>query len=142
MKHGNTARPGSVAADGWKSRVIAAVDPRRGLWRLIPAPVIAAVHFTVIYIATSVYCLRTDSGELNDLRLELGCVTALSVALIGFCAWAAWRRLRLVRGSREGTQKRRREVAFLARITLYLANLSWIGVLFLSAPLVFFGSCA
>lgn len=134
--------PNAHTSDDWKAQFIAAVDPRHGLWRLVPAPLVAAVHFTALYISTSVYCLRAETGDLGNLALELWAGTAAALALIVFCVWAAWRRLRLARKSRELSEKRRDEVLFLARITLYLANLSWVGVLFLSAPLFYFKSCA
>jgi hypothetical protein len=133
--------PEQTQSAGWRDQIIAAVDPKRGLWRLLPAPLIAAVHFTICYISTSVYCIRSDTGNLMELRATLGWLTLAAVAAIGFCAWAAWRRLRLVRRAREGNAQRRGEVEFLSRITLYLANLSWVGVLFIAAPLVFFGAC-
>lgn len=125
----------------WKDHAIAALDPKHGLWRLVPAPLIAALHFTVTYIGTSVHCIRTDAGALGDVRVVLGALTLVAVLAIALLSWGAWRRLRLVRKSREGRPKRRQEVEFLARITLYLANLSWVGVLFVAAPLVFFGRC-
>lgn len=126
----------------WTEHAIAAVDPKRGLWRLLVSPVIAALHFTIVYISTSVYCVRWDESELTDMRIAMSLLTLVTLAAIGFCAWGAWRRLRLVRKSRDGPVKRRDEVEFLSRITLYLANLSWVGVLFVAAPLAFFGTCS
>jgi hypothetical protein len=125
----------------WQSQALAIIDPRRRLWRMLPSPLIAALHFTVCYIATSVYCIRSETGRLSDVNVLLGWLTAGALAAIGILAWAAWRRLRLVRRSTQGTTGRRGEAEFLARITLYLANLSWVGVLFIAAPLVFFRGC-
>lgn len=124
----------------WKHHAMAAVDPKRGLWRLVISPVIAALHFTVVYIGTSVACMR-PGGNLDDVRLVMGLGTVLVVAAIGFCAWIARRRLRLVRRARAGASTSGEELEFLSRITLYLANLSWVGVLFVASPLAFFGSC-
>jgi hypothetical protein len=86
--------------------------------------------------------VRAGAGSLTWMSLVMGAATLLAVAVIGFCAWAAWRRLRLVRGSGKGPAKQRGETEFLARITLYLANLSWLGVLFIALPLLFFRNCA
>lgn len=108
---------------------------------MLPSPLIAAVHFTVCYMATSVYCIRSGRGDLVELNLLLGGFTAVALLAIGLLAWAAWRRLRLVRQYREGTEKRRAETEFLARITWYLALLSFVGVLFIAAPLAFFEGC-
>jgi len=118
------------------------VDPRQGLWHLLPSPLIAAAHFATCSIGTSVYCLRSETGLLLDARIALASLTVAAVASIAVCAVTAWRRLRLVARSEDGDPKRRSEERFLARITLYLANLSWVGVLFVAAPLAFFGSCA
>jgi hypothetical protein len=126
----------------WQDQALALVDPKRGLWRVLPSPLIAAVHFTICYIGTSVYCIRSDTGDLLGINVVLGWVTAAALVAIGVLAWAAWRRLRLVRRSSEGSAKRRGEGEFLARITWYIANLSWVGVLFVAAPLVFVGNCA
>lgn len=126
--------------DSWQRQALALVDPRRGIWRMLPSPLIAAVHFTVCYMATSVYCIRAGR-ELVSLNLLLGGFTVIALLAIGVFAWAAWRRLRLVRRSSEGPAKRRGEVEFLARITWYLALLSFVGVLFIAAPLGFFGGC-
>jgi hypothetical protein len=134
--------PEETRSSDWKEHALAFVDPKHGLWQVIHSPLIAAVHFTICYIATSVFCIRSDSGDLADVNLVLGGLTVAAVAAIGFHAWGAWRRLRLVGRSTEGRAKRRREVEFLARITLYLAHLSWVGVLFVASPLVFFGVCA
>lgn len=114
------------------------LDPRRGLWQMIPAPVVAGVYFLVCYIATSVYCqLRSDSA-LRALWLELGLVTLVTLAVIAWCGYVAWRRWR---AATDATPERR-EVVFIARMALQLAVLSWIGVLFVGAPLVFIRSCA
>ena len=127
--------------EDWKSKLIAAADPRHGLWHLVPSPLIAAMHFTIVYIGSSVYCIRSETGDLDTVRIIMGGLTVVSVAAIGVLAWIAWRRLRLVRTAPEASPGRRDEVEFLARITLYLAHLSWVGVLFVAAPLVFFGAC-
>lgn len=125
----------------WADAAIALADPKRGLWRVIPSPLIAAVHFTIFYIGTSVYCIRSESGELDGVWAAMAWLTAGSVAAIAVLAWIAWRRLRLVRNAPETPPERRDQVEFLARITLYLAHLSWVGVLFVAAPLLVFGTC-
>ena len=125
----------------WKEQVIALADPKRGLWRMIPSPLIAAVHFTVFYIGTSVYCIRSETGALDGVREAMGWLTVVAIAAIGMLAWVAWRRLRLVRTAPEAPPERRQQVEVLARITLYLAHLSWVGVLFVASPLLFYGSC-
>ncbi len=125
-----------------KDYAIAALDPRRGLWRMVIAPLIAAVYFTVSYMATSVYCIRTGASHLGVLADVLGWFTVATLALILFCIWVAWRRLRLVRRAPDAGQRGRDRLAFLARVTLYLASLSGVGVLFLAAPLAFVGNCA
>lgn len=111
------------------------LDPRRGLWQMIPAPVVAGLYFLVCYIATSVYCqLSSDSG-LRALWLELGLVTLATLAFITWCGYLAWRRFRVARHAA------RPEVVFIARMALQLAVLSFIGILFVGAPLVFIRSC-
>ena len=111
------------------------LDPARGLWQMIPAPVLAGLYFLVCYIATSVYCqLESDSG-LRALWFELGVVTLVILALITWCGYAAWWRWRVARHAD------RAEVEFIARMALQLAVLSWIGTLFVGAPLVFIRSC-
>ena len=124
-----------------RAKLIAAADPKHGLWHLVPSPLVAALHFTIVYIGSSVYCIRSETGDLDGVRVLMALLTVISVAVIGVLAWIAWRRLRLVRTAPEASSERRDEVEFLARITLYLAHLSWIGVLFVAAPLVFFGAC-
>jgi hypothetical protein len=132
-----------VAPDpGLGAPALSLVDPARGLWRVIVSPVIAALHFTASYIATSVYCLRAGDDGLGPVTGWLAGATGLALLAIGLCCWTAWRRLHLIRRSEEDAAKRRREVEFLARITWYLALLSGVGVLFVAAPLIFIGHCA
>lgn len=127
---------------GLRVRALSLLDPARGLWRVIVSPVIAALHFTVSYIATSVYCLRAGDAGLGTVTVWLTGATGIALLAIGFCCWTAWRRLQIVRRSKDDAAKRRREVEFLARITWYLALLSGLGVLFVAAPLIFIGHCA
>lgn len=111
------------------------LDPRRGLWQMIPAPVLAGLYFLVCYIATSVYCELEANAGLRALWLELGLVTLVTLALITWCGHVAWRRWRVAQHAE------RPEVLFIARMALQLAVLSWIGTLFVGAPLVFVRSC-
>lgn len=111
------------------------LDPRRGLWQMIPAPVVAGLYFLVCYIASSVYCRIGGESGLQAMWLELGVVTLVTLAVISWCGWIAWRRWRVARHAG------RPEVVFIARMALQLAVLSWIGVLFVGAPLLFIRSC-
>lgn len=150
----------------WKNHALLLTDPKQGLWRMMVSPLVAGVHFAVCYIGTSVYCIRSDTGDLTEPRVLLAAFTVATLAVIALSAWGARQRLKLIRKARrelsdelweelvaefreghsdrraQGVDKERNETDFLARITLYLAILSWVGVLFVSTPLIFIWRCA
>lgn len=113
------------------------LDPQRGLWQMIPAPVVAGLYFLVCYIATSVHCARAPDAPLQPLWLELAIATVLTLGVITWCGIVAWRRWRIARtGGPE-----HRDVAFIARMACLLAVLSWVGTLFVGAPLLVIRQC-
>ncbi|GFE76511.1 hypothetical protein [Novosphingobium sp. TCA1] len=110
------------------------------LWTLIVPPTVWAVHFLFSYLWAAVSCAKAGFFAEFPTLFVIGTVLALmAIALSG---WIAHRQTRQ-RGDppphEQGTDIDR--LRFLAKSTLLLAGLSFVGVLFTALPVVFIGDC-
>jgi len=112
------------------------------LWRLTLGPVVWAGHFLIVYAAAAVACEKL--GEMVPwLHWSL---IALSVVAAAAIAWLGWRSFRQwdVRhtgdfSNPEGEAEDRHQ--FLGHAGFLLAAISLIGVIYVTMPLIFTGTC-
>jgi hypothetical protein len=110
------------------------------LWPLIVPPLVWATHFLFAYLWAAVSCAK--AGFFAEFPTLFVVGTGLALAAISASGWIAHRQTRL-RGNppphEQGTDIDR--LRFLAKSTLLLAGLSFVGVLFTALPVVFIGDC-
>jgi hypothetical protein len=115
------------------------------LWRVIATPTIWAVHFLACYVAAAVFCAKAATDvPLQPVRLLVAAATALALAGIGYVVARTWRdwgvSLRdddLIYDMPEVEERHR----FLSHMTLMLAALSALAVLYVALPAIFLETC-
>ncbi|MGO4167286.1 hypothetical protein EDF58_103393 [Novosphingobium sp. PhB57] len=110
------------------------------LWTLIVPPTVWAAHFLFSYLWAAISCAK--QGDFARFPTLFVAGTVLALAAIALSGWIAHRQVRMP-GSppphQDGTDIDR--LRFLAKATLLLAGLSFVGVLFTALPVVFIGDC-
>jgi hypothetical protein len=114
------------------------------LWWIAAAPTIWALHFLLSYVTGAIACAKAAerSASLGGARIAIAVYTV--VALLGIAAVGVHglRRHRLgtatVPHDFDTPEDRHR---FLGFATLLLAGLSFVGILYVAAPAVVFGTC-
>ncbi|MDF2639480.1 MAG: hypothetical protein K0R64_2464 [Novosphingobium lindaniclasticum] len=110
------------------------------LWTLIIPPTVWAGHFLFSYLWAAISCAKEGAFAKFPTLFVAGTVLALAIILLS--GWIAHRQTGM-RGDSpphdEGTEIDR--LRFLAKSTLLLAGLSFVGVLFTALPVVFIGDC-
>ncbi len=101
-------------------------DRAGGLWALVAAPAIWAVHFLASYVTAAIWCakLAGPGSSFAPLRTTILVYTALALAGIAVVGWRGWRRLRPHDGAAAGSHR------FLGAMAAMLAGLSAVAVLF------------
>jgi hypothetical protein len=110
------------------------------LWTLILPPAIWAGHFLFSYLWAAISCAKAGTFATFPLLFVAGTIIAL--ALIALSGWIAWHQGRMPGGSvphEDSTDIDR--LRFLAKSTLLLAGLSFVGVLFTAMPVIFLEDC-
>ena len=111
------------------------------LWRITFCPLIWAVHFAGSYAATALVCGKGGSVELLRVGISLASVLAL-LGILWF-GWQAWRQWDIIRDrdweNDTGTDEDRHQ--FLGHAAFLLAIISFIGVSYVSLPVLLIGSC-
>lgn len=110
------------------------------LWTLIVPPTIWAGHFLMAYLWAAISCAKVGRFATFPTLFVVGTVVAL--ALIILSGWIAWLQGRSPDGSaphEDSTDIDR--LRFLAKSTLLLAGLSFVGVLFTALPVIFLRDC-
>lgn len=98
--------------------------------RLFAAPVLWAVHFVIVYGAAAVYCEQAGVGAGPlPASLFIGAATAAALGAIALAAFPSARQI----GAPSGR--------FLAGVTLALAALSAVAVVFTALPILYVGAC-
>ncbi|MFD2739463.1 hypothetical protein ACFSUD_07790 [Sulfitobacter aestuarii] len=116
------------------------------LWRLTLGPLVWALHFVISYGATALVCARiAGSAEaVALLRLGIGALTLLAVALILWLGWRSWRQWDVIRDrdweNDQGHSEDRHQ--FMGHAGFLLAVISLIGVVYVALPVLLIGSCA
>lgn len=114
------------------------------LWTLFTAPVVWALHFLACYIVTAIFCEKPGllGFDFENLRLAIGAVTALALAMIVVSALLAWRQWGFGAGDPphdDPTPRDRR--LFQGYATLLLSGLSFVAVVFTALPALFLTAC-
>lgn len=122
-------------------------DPRKWhdrlkvtLWTLIVPPAIWAGHFLFSYLWAAVSCAK--AGRFATFPTLFVAGTLVALLLIALSGWIAWRQGGMPGQSsphEDGTDIDR--LRFLAKSTLLLAGLSFVGVLFTALPVLFLKDC-
>ncbi len=111
------------------------------LWRITFGPLIWAVHFVVSYGAAALICAR--GGSLDALRIGIGGGTVLALAAIVWLGWMSWRQWDIIRDrdweNDGGTSEDRHQ--FLGHAAFLLAIISFIGVCYVTLPIILIGTC-
>ena len=117
------------------------------LMKITLAPTIWAFHFVICYAATAVWCTKlTASGDTVTLQTWLIGVTVAALAGIVLCGIIGWRAWHKGGYGEDGhtpgigdTESRKR---FLGHASVLLSVVSFIGVIFVIAPVLLIGTCA
>ncbi|RVT93003.1 hypothetical protein [Sphingomonas crocodyli] len=123
-------------------------DPRRWperlkvtLWTLIVPPTVWAGHFLFSYLWAAISCAKVGEFATFPTLFVVGTVIALAIIILS--GWIAWVQGRMPGGTvphEDSTEIDR--LRFLAKSTLLLAGLSFVGVAFTALPVIFLRSCS
>ncbi|WP_288939940.1 hypothetical protein [uncultured Roseovarius sp.] len=116
-------------------------EEQASLFKITFGPLIWAVHFVVCYGLVAVTCAK--GWDIFGARLGLVLLSALALGGIGWVGWSAWRQWN---PSRTGDPVNRGSRAedrhhFLGHAAFLLSIISFIGVVFVSMPLILIGGC-
>ncbi|WP_239017743.1 hypothetical protein [Sphingomonas aracearum] len=110
------------------------------LWTLIVPPTVWAAHFLFSYLWAAIRCAKT--GSFSTAPGVFWACTILALLVILASGWIARVQSRTPGDHpphEEGTETDR--LRFLAYATMLLAGLSFVGVLFTAAPVLFLSDC-
>lgn len=119
-------------------------EEQDGLWRLTLAPSAWALHFVISYAAAAIVCAKfPDPSTIAGLRLGLGVLTVLALAVICWLGARAWREWNFLgdRDYENTLDKAEERHQFINHAAFLLVVVSFIGVIFVSLPIVYLGSC-
>ncbi len=117
-------------------------EEHESLWRITLAPATWAGHFVISYAAAAVVCAKTP-GMVDLLRLGIGALTLLALGLILWLGWRAWVQWDVFNTGdyHNSLSEAEDRHQFLGHAAVLLALVSAIGVIYVSLPALFFGSC-
>lgn len=110
------------------------------LWTLIVPPTTWATHFLFSYLWAALHCAKV--GEFARFPTLFAVGTLLALVVILASGWIAFIQSRLPGDPpphESGTEKDR--LRFIAKATLLLSALSFVGVVFSAMPVVFLSDC-
>jgi len=115
------------------------------LWIMIAAPCVWALHFLFAYWAAAVRCAKIPEGTegIAAVRLGVGALTLVALAVVAWLAWKAVRSYRatlLIHENLTGPGEAER-TRFLGHATLLLCALSAAAIVFDAVPALVFDSC-
>jgi hypothetical protein len=122
---------------GFRDRVRRA---RVTLWTLIVPPTLWAGHFLFSYLWAAILCAKTGDFARYPTTFAIGTVLALVLIVgSGAIAWIQAGTPGDPAPHEQGTDVDR--LRFLAKSTLLLAGLSFVGVVFTALPVLAIGDC-
>lgn len=108
-----------------------AEDKSLPLISLAGAPLVWAAHFVVLYAVAGTLCQKLAAPDaILAAQWVTAVATVLALVAIG---WVAWHSAARLRGDIDGR--------FMARVTLMLAALSALAVIFSALPAILSASC-
>lgn len=113
-------------------------------WTLFTGPVVWAGHFLACYAAAAIFCEKPGflGADFDNLRIAIGVLTVLSLAMIVVSAMLAWRQWGFGTGDPPHDEPTRDDrLLFQGYATLLLSALSFIAVAFTAMPAIFIGTC-
>jgi hypothetical protein len=120
-------------------------EHKERLWVVAAAPAIWALHFVVAYTTAALWCGRLGgaSGSPATVRIAIALYTAVALAAVVWLGWRGYQRHRLggatVPHDQDTPEDRHR---FLGYVTLLLAGLSALAIIFEALVVVLIRSCA
>lgn len=114
------------------------------LWTLFTAPTVWAAHFLVCYVGAAVFCAKRDVIGLGfvNVRIGIGAVTVLALAMITLSAWLAWRQWGFGTEDPPHDQPSSHDRSrFQGYATLLLSALSFVAVVFTAMPALMIAEC-
>ncbi|AKH98890.1 hypothetical protein IMCC20628_00161 [Hoeflea sp. IMCC20628] len=115
------------------------------LWLITFAGSIWAVHFVLCYGATAAVCAKLggDAAAIATLRLALGGFTLLALAGIALVAWRSWVQWDFLDDwdyEHDMAEKEDRH-EFLGHASFLISIISFIGVIYVSLPVLVLETC-
>lgn len=115
-------------------------DPTlRRLLRITLGPLVWALHLIVSYAAAAIWCARSGSSAIDPLLAALLTISATALALLAALGWTFWRQYRS--DAQEDRPTDHGRYRFLGHVALLLTLVSAIGVVYVTLPAVFAGTC-
>ncbi|MCY0096944.1 hypothetical protein [Hoeflea ulvae] len=115
------------------------------LWMITFAGSIWAVHFVVCYGATAAVCAKLggDAAAIMTLRLALGGFTLLALAGIAFVGWRSWVQWDFLNdwNYEHALAGKEHRHEFLGHASFLLSIISFIGVIYVSLPVLVLETC-
>lgn len=115
------------------------------LWRITLGPLVWGLHFLVSYASTAVYCAKfaPADGDILAFRLAIGGLTLVALGGIAVTGWRAWRQWDFLddydyeHDAAVGEDRHE----FLGHAGFLLAIIAFFGVVYVTLPVLFIGSC-
>ena len=60
------------------------------LLRITLGPLVWAIHFVICYGLSAVWCAKLAEASIDPLRVGIGGMTVLALAVIGWLGWRSW----------------------------------------------------
>ena len=116
------------------------------LMKITIAPWIWAFHFVICYGAAAIWCGKlADQGNIDTLHLFLYALTAIALVGIAASGWIGWRSWTEGGYGEDGAEPGIDDVEsrdrFLGHVSVLLAVVSAIGVVYVLLPILLIGSC-
>lgn len=117
-------------------------EEAESLWRITLAPGTWAAHFVLSYGAAAVVCAKAPAWA-GALRLGIGALTVLALALIAWLGWRAWVQwdVRNTGDYQNALGKAEDRHEFLGHAAVLLALISALGVIYVGLPALMITDC-
>lgn len=119
------------------------VEEAASLWRITLGPLVWAIHFVLCYGLSAVWCAKLADAVIDPLRIGIGGMTCVALAVIGWLGWRSWVQWDFLddfdREHEGGFAEDRHE--FLGHAAFLLSVLSAIGVIYVALPALVIKTC-
>lgn len=134
-----------MAQNKKKEEVRTFAEEADSLWLITLACSTWAIHFVICYGAAAFVCAKwsSDPGMITNMRVGLGIITVLAlggVSYIGWRSWVQWDFLDDYDYEHDLAEEEHRH-EFLGHASFLLSIISFIGVIYVSLPILFLETC-